>query len=142
MTAPHGFVCLLPGAKPQTAGRWTSLWTTDGDTLSKDGKDYSLADARNAIARRSLPTARKRFPFRVEGQVFHQIIEQAPGRYVVVLVDPGWLNPAERDVTLAAQLPGNWRVTDRFTGEPLGDSRQPLTLPVPAGAFRLVEASR
>jgi hypothetical protein len=140
-TAPHGFVCLLPGEKLQTAGRWTSLWMTDGDNLSKDGKDYSLSDARNAILA-ELAKSAKTFPFRVEGQILHQIIEQAPGRYVIVLVDPGWLNPAERVVTLAAQPTGNWRVTDRLSGAPLGDLRQPLTLPIPAGAFRLIEVSR
>jgi len=140
-TAPHGFVCLVPGGKPQTAGRWTSLWMTDGDKLSKDGKDYSLPNARNAILA-ELANSAKTFPIRVEGQIFHQIIEQSPGRYVIVLVDPGWLNPAERVVTLAAQRPGNWRVTDRLSGAPLGDLRQPLTLRVPSGALRLIEVSR
>jgi len=139
-TAPHGLVCLLPGAKPQTAGRWTSLWMTDGDKLSKDGKNYSLTDARNAIIA-ELATGAKTFPFRVEGQIFHQIIEQAPGRYVILLLDPGWLNPAERVVTLTAQQPGNWRVTDRLTGAPLGNLGQPLTLRIPAGAFRLIEVT-
>jgi hypothetical protein len=140
-TAPHGFVCLLPGAKPQTAGRWTSLWMTDGDKLSKDGKDYSLADARSAIIA-DFAGGMKTFPFRVEGQIFHQIIEQSPGRYVIVFVDPGWLNPAERVVTLAPQLSGNWRVTDRLSGAPLGNLSQPFTLRIPAGAFRLIEVSR
>jgi hypothetical protein len=140
-TAPHGLVCLLPGAKPQTAGRWTSLWTTDGDKLSKDGKDYSLADARIAIVR-ELADGAKTFPFRVEGQVFHQIIEQSSGCYVIVVMDSGWLNPAERVVMLATQLPGQWRVTDRLTGANLGDLGKPLTLRVPAGAFRLIEVSR
>lgn len=139
-TAPHGFVCLLPGAKPQTAGRWTSLWMTDGDKLNKDGKDYSLPNARNAIIAELAANA-KTFPFHVEGQIFHQIIEQAPGRYAMVLVDPGWLNPAERIVTLAAQLSGNWRVNDRLTGTAIGNLSQPLTLRIPAGAFRLIELS-
>lgn len=140
-TAPHGFVCLLPGGKPQTAGRWTSLWTTDGDTLSKDGTEYSLPNARNAIVA-ELARGETTFPFRVEGEVFHQVVAQTPGCYVILLLDPGWLNPAERGVTLAAQQPGHWRVTDRLTGAPLGNLAQPLTLRIPAGAFCLLDVSR
>jgi hypothetical protein len=133
-------VCLLPGGKPQTEGLWNSLWTTDGDTLNKDGKAYSLTAARDAITAELADGARK-FPFRVEGQVFNQIIEEKTNRFVIVLVDSGWLNPADRDVTIAAQLPGNWLATDRLTGGKLGDLREPLSLRVPAGTFRLIEFS-
>ncbi len=137
-TAPHGFVCIVPGGKPQTATRWSSLWMTDGDTLSKDGQNYSLLDARKAIIA-DLAHSAKTFPFHVEGEVFHQIIELNSDRYVIVLVDPGWLNPAERVVTLSAQRPGTWHVTDRLTGVSLGNLSQPLEVSVPAGALRLIE---
>lgn len=138
-TTPHGFVCLLPGAKPQGAPeRWSSVWTTDGDSLTPDGRSTSLADARAAIAA-DVAAGAKQFPFAVEGVVFHQVIEERPDRFVVVLVDPGWLNPASREVTLRAQLAGDWSVADRLTGAPLGDLRQPLAVHVPAGAFRLLD---
>lgn len=140
MTSPHGLVCVLPGAKPKTAGRWKSLWATDGDTLGKDGEDYSLTDARGAIMA-DLNAGAKTFPFCVNGQIFHQIIEQSPGHYVIALVDPGWLDPSERVVTLAPQQRGNWRVADRLTGAPLGNLDQPLTLHVPAGVFRLIDVA-
>jgi hypothetical protein len=132
---------MVPGPMLRSDGPWTSIWMTDGDKLSKDGRDYTLPNARSAILA-ELASSAKTFPFRVEGQIFHQIVEQAPGRYVIVLVDPGWLNPAERVVTLAAQLPGAWRVTDRLSGAPLDSLDRSLTLRVPAGAFRLVEVSR
>lgn len=111
---------------------------TDGDTLSKDGQNYSLLDARKAIIA-DLAHSAKTFPFHVEGEVFHQIIELNSDRYVIVLVDPGWLNPAERVVTLSAQRPGTWHVTDRLTGVSLGNLSQPLEVSVPAGALRLIE---
>jgi hypothetical protein len=139
-TGPQGFVCLLPGGKPQTEGLWNSLWTTDGDTLKKDGKMYSLTAARDAITAELADGARK-FPFRVEGQVFNQIIEETTNRFLIVLVDSGWLNPADQDVKITAQLPGNWLATDRLTGGKLGDLREPLSLRVPAGTFRLIEFS-
>ncbi|MEN9402792.1 MAG: hypothetical protein RL091_1495 [Verrucomicrobiota bacterium] len=136
-TAPHGFVALVPRAADRPGER-TAMWTTDGDKLSRAGKDFTLAEARVALTA-DLAAAARTFPFAVAGRVFHQIIETSHGHYVIALVDPGWLDPANRDVKLTAQLPGNWQVTDRLTGDKLGDLNQPLALRVPAGTFRLLE---
>ncbi len=141
VTSPHGFVCIVPGAGPQAASRWPALWTTDGDRLSRDGKACELTAARAALGA-ELAEGAKRFPIRVEGAVFHQLIESAPGRFVVALADPGWLNPAACDVTLTAQPPGAWRVTDRLTGEAIGGLDKQLAVRVPAGALRLLEIRR
>jgi hypothetical protein len=137
-TAPHGFVCLLPGANPQTAGRWTSVWTTGGDQLSKDGKEQPLAGAREAILA-DLANGAQTFPFRVEGQVFHQIVEQGPGHFAIALVDPGWLNPADRSVLIRPQAAGAWSATDRLTAQQLGALGPGLALTVPAGTLRVLD---
>lgn len=139
-TAPHGFVCVVPGDNPQTAGRWTSVWATDGDRLMKGGETVPLANARAMLAA-ELAAGAKAFPFRVEGHIFHQIIEHAPGHFVVVLVDPGWLDPADREVRIVADS-GNWMFNDRLSGEALGELRQPITVRVPAGVFRILDARR
>jgi hypothetical protein len=139
-TSPHGFVCVVPGGVPQTDERWTSLWVTDGDRLLKAGKPLPFADAR-ALMKSELIAGTKAFPLRVEGRVFHQIIEHAPDHLVVVLVDPGWLDPADREVKIGA-TEGNWAISDRLTGEVLGGLQQPITLRVPAGVFRLLDARR
>lgn len=141
ITAPHGFVCLVPGGKPLTPDRWTSLWTTDGDRLTKDGKTYTLPDARAAIAA-ELDGGAKTLPFRVEGHVFHQVIEISPDRFTITLIDPGWLDPADRDAKIIPNRAGSWRVIDRLTGEKLGDLTKPLGLRVPGGVFRLLDIQR
>jgi len=138
VTAPQGLVCMVPGPTLRSGGPWTSIWTTDGDKLSYKGKDFTLAEARAAITA-ELDEATKRFPFAVKGRVFHQIIEQSRHHYVIALVDPGWLDPADRDVKLAAQVPGRWRVTDRLTGEAIGLIDSSLSITVPAGTLRLLE---
>ncbi len=139
-TSPYGFVCVVPGGVPQTAERWTNLWSTDGDQLWKNGKPVSLADARGLLTA-DLAAGAKTFPLSVEGRVFHQIIEHAPGHLVVVLVDPGWLDPADRNVTITGNH-GSWRITDRLTREALGDSHRPMTLCVPAGVLRILDVWR
>lgn len=137
-TAPHGFVCIVPGSTPRPGGPWVTTWTTDGDALSKDGKTFTLTEARRAITA-DLAKGAAAFPFTVEGQVFHQVIEQPGDRYIIALLDSGWVDPADRDVTLAARRPGSWEVSDRLSASKVGSLDTPLQLRVPAGAFRLLE---
>lgn len=141
VTSPHGFVCIVPGSVPRAGGPWKTVWTTDGDTLQKAGRDYTLAKARTAMLA-DLAEGEKRLPFHIEGRVFHQIIEQSPDHYITVLVDPGWLDPADRTVKLSARLPGMWKLTDRLSGEAVGTLATPLEARVPAGTLRLLEARR
>lgn len=140
-TTPHGFVALVPGGVSHPDGPWKTIWTTDGDTLQKGERSYSLAEARTAMLV-DLAEAETRLPFHVEGRVFQQVVEQSPGHYIIVLVDPGWLDPAERMVELTTRLPGVWTVSDRISGRKLGTLASPLKLTVPAGMMRIVEARR
>ena len=140
-TAPHGFVTVVPGGITQPDGPWKAVWTTDGDSLNKNGRAYSLTEARTALLA-DLADAEKRLPFHVDGRVFHQVVEQSPDRYIIALVDSGWLDPAERTVTLSTRLPGTWKLTDRLSGETLGPLAPSLEPRVPAGALRLLEARR
>jgi len=141
VTTPHGFVCLLTGETPRAGGPWKTVWTTDGDTLQKSGRDYTLAEARTAMLD-DLAEGEKRLPFHVEGHMFHQVIEQSPDYYIIALVDPGWLDPADRTVKLTARLPGIWKITDRLSGEAVGTLAAPLEFLVSAGTLRLLEARR
>ena len=140
-TAPHGFVALVPGGISHPDDSWKTTWTTDGDSLSKDGRVYPLAAARTAILA-DLEAAEKSLPFHVEGRVFHQVVEASPQHYFLALIDPGWVDPAERAVTLSTRLPGTWKLTDRLSGETLGVMSSPVVVRVPAGALRLLEARR
>jgi hypothetical protein len=138
MTAPHGFVCVLPGAPSEASRRWSSVWTTDGDTLAKEGRRIPLADAKLSLAS-DLTAGAKVLPFHVGGRVFHQIIEQTPSHFVIILVDPGWLDPADREVRIHANAQGGWSVSDRLSDEHLGDLGRPLAVRVPAGLVRLLD---
>jgi hypothetical protein len=140
-TTPHGFVALVPGGISRPDSPWKTVWTTDGDTLSKGGRSYPLVEARTALLV-DLAAAESSLPFHVEGRVFHQVVEQTPESYIVTLIDPGWVDPAERTVRLSSRLPGRWIVTDRLTGQALGGLDAPLELRVPAGALRLLEVRR
>ncbi len=137
-TAPHGLVALVPGGVSSADGPWKTVWTTDGDTLSKDGRNYPLLEARAALTA-DLAAGTRTHPFAVTGQVFHQVIEASPRHYIIALVDSGWLTPADRVVRITARLPGGWQATDRLTGEEIGPVEDGMSITVPAGSFRLLE---
>jgi hypothetical protein len=85
---------------------------TDGDQLSKGGKPFSLDAARTAI-QADLKAGTEKLPFQVEGHVLWLVVAQAEDRYVICLIDRGWVDPAPRSVTLRAQTPGTWAASDR-----------------------------
>ena len=138
VTAPNGFVCLLPGPAPHAGGPWTTVWTTDGDSLSRDERAIPLEEAREQLLQ-DLAAGEARAPIHVEGRVFHQVIEEGPNHYVVALVDPGWLDPADREAKVTIRLPGTWSVRDRLDGQALGTPNGPLSVTVPGGTLRILE---
>ncbi len=140
VTSPFGFVCLLPGPPPQATSPWTTVWTTDGDQLSQGGKSYPLAAARAAMEA-DLTAGAAKLPFGVEGRVFWQVVSQPNNRYVICLMDPGWVDPAARTAVLRTHRPGTWRAADRLTGQALGPIGPGLELNIPAGVFRLIDVS-
>ncbi len=138
ITAPHGFVCIIAGPIQRQDGPWSTIWTTDGDTLSHDGSVVPLGEAREKIMK-DLTTGEVSAPIHVEGVVFHQVIKESTNRYFVVLVDPGWVNPAEREAKVTIRLPGIWYVRDRLSGQELGTLNDQFSITVPAGTLRLLE---
>jgi len=136
---PFGFTALLAGSTPSGSGTpWTATWATDGDKLSKAGRPFELEAARDAM-RTDLQAGAQKFPFRVEGEIFWQLVSQGPGQFLLYLIDPGYLAPADRGVVIRSQSTGVWQATDRLTGQALGAVEQGLALTVPAGTFRLIE---
>ena len=67
------------------------------------------------------------------------IVSQGPGQFMLYLIDPGYLDPADRAVVIRAQMPGVWQATDRLTHQTLGAIDQGLPMTVPAGTFRFVQ---
>jgi hypothetical protein len=139
---PAGFVALLAGSAP-TASHvpWTIPWTSNGDRLANLQGPASLDAARSAI-HADLQAGVRKFPFSVEGEIFWQLVSQGDGQFLLYLIDPGYVDPAERTVAVHLQTSGDWLATDRLTGAQLGDLRHPLEVRVPAGALRLIQLFR
>ena len=136
-----GLVTLVPGRAEKELTSypwWNTVWRTDGDAFLNgdsvaDGGKKILADMRRSAAK---------LPFRVEGDVYWQLILQDENTYHLYLIDPGYVYPELRTAQVIAQLPGSWTARDRITGNTLGTVAETISVEVPAGLLRLLELTR
>lgn len=139
---PYGAVAMVPaGADLAKVVGVRDWWHTDGVALWRDGGPRLTGQAAYDAAARSFEQAAQELPFRAHGDdVFCQVHRMGDGQWRVFLVDPGWVDPREREVRLAVQVPGNVSLTDRLTGEALPVADGQARLLVPAGGLRIVDA--
>ncbi len=138
-SAPWGFPLIAPeyalgqGLVPRECD-----WRTDGVVFHHDGEALTGAEAREEVLA-DFASAAETLPFRLEGDAFMQANRLGEGRVRIILIDPGFLDPADRDVTL--HVPDEVAtLVDLLSGEPIGLENGSARLIVPAGAFRLLEA--
>lgn len=114
---------------------YNEVWHTDGAVLKKDGQVKSMAELLTA-----LETQSQTLPFRVKGDAVWNVIQQSETLYHIILIDPGFVNPKDRTVTLETNLTGNWVAYDRLTQQEINPVfAGGISIDVPAGAFRILE---
>jgi len=138
-STPYGFVAIVPELRGIGEGSvFRRGIVTDGAFFYAGGKKNGLAYRARAIA--ALREGAKSLPFAVEGDAFVQVQRFNPRYYRVYAVDPGFLDPAERDVKLRVQLRGRVAsVRDIINGMNLAVRGRLIEFKVPAGAFRILD---
>lgn len=157
---PYGLVTMLPGEPAAGSPRAASpKWETDGDRLIRGGGtsfahsfEPTLAEqqAAKAAMLEDLAAGAAAFPVRVTGdEVFSQTVQIAQtstapnqAKFVLYLVDPGFLTPAARNVTVTGNRSGTWTAVDRLTRANIPLTVNSATLWVPAGGIRVIELTR
>lgn len=139
---PYGpFVFVPARADLDAVPRVREWWHTDGEFIWREGGPKMKGDEAARALRESFERSAAELPFRPFGDdVFFHTLLVAPDRYRIYAIDPGWLDPAERRITVKVQLPGAVQVRDLLSGEelPVRDGGFPLV--VPAGTLRILEA--
>lgn len=139
-TTPFGLPALVPDFVEPSRCPWAKgAWETDGRWWFEGSKRRSGLDARSSVLQ-SFDQASRSLPLRVEGSAFMQVQRIGPEILRATLVDCGFLNPADRAVTVRARagLRVN-KVVDLLSGAPLEVNEGATALVVPAGAFRIIE---
>jgi lambda-carrageenase len=141
---PYGPFAIVPAPADLNAvvgvEEW---WHTDGVRVwRKGGPKLTGAEAGEAL-RESFEQGATRLPFRATGDdVFLQTLRLEDGRYRIYLIDPGWLDPRTRRVSLRVQLPGEYDLCDSLTGAAIPQSDRSAMVEVPAGSLRILDATR
>ena len=138
---PYGLVAFVPEhANRDSVAHVHDWWHTDGTYVWKnEGQKYTGQEAANRL-RADFEAAANQLPFRQEGDaVFMQTVRMAEGHYRLFLVDPGWINPQDRDVTVRVQLPGEYRVTNVLNNTPHSVANHRFSTTVPAGLFTILD---
>lgn len=140
---PYGAVVFVPAVADLGAvSNIDEWWHTDGVYLWREGGPKLSGIAAAQALEESFEKAADKLPFRALGDdVFFHSVEMEPGRYRLYAIDPGWLDPREREVKILAQLPGNFDFRDLLSNTPVAASENHISLTVPAGSLRILEAT-
>jgi len=140
---PYGPFVIVPAhAELEAVPGVTEWWHTDGVYAWREGGPRLTGMAAARALKESFERAAAALPFRPFGHAFFQTLRLSEGVYRLYAIDPGWLDPADRPLTVRIQLPGEFHVTDMLTGDrvPVRDGK--FHMDVPAGSLRIVEARR
>ena len=140
---PYGLVAFVPEHADTNDVANVSEWIhTDGLSVWKGSGPKYTGPAAVPFLERQFEAAAAKLPFRVRGHAFLQTLRTGPDQYRLFLVDPGWLDPAERQVQVDIQLEESYSVKDLLSGEVLKFSGRSFPVTVPAGLFRIIEVER
>ena len=139
---PYGPIVFVPAhADLKNVVGVDDWWHTDGISVWREGGPKLTGVKAAEALRESFEKAAERLPFRALGDdVFFHSVRLDDGTYRIYAIDPGWLDPANRNIRIQTQLPGRWQLTDALTGENLPSAGERTPLLVPAGALRILNA--
>jgi lambda-carrageenase len=139
---PYGAVAIVPAAFDLTKVRGVDeWWHTDGIAVWREGGPRLTGNQAAEALQSSFEAAAAKLPFRYLGDdVFFHSVEVERGVYRLFAIDPGWLDPVDREIAIAVQLQGSFRFRDMLRGVELMPVDGKLSVKVPAGGFRMLEA--
>lgn len=151
--ADHGHVTWFQHETPTElfSKGFAEVWETDGNTIQRfyRGSEGTIVSSDkftewNPELEYALSGSSLQLIMPITGNVVSHVIKQSDRHYQVILIDPGYLDPADRMAQISlVNLPypaNNWKVKDRLTGEFITSS-DPASrkVRVLAGLFRVLD---
>lgn len=119
--------------------RFSYMLKTDGKYWIDENGIRTTAGTQIASVQNSLEEAAGRLPVRVSGDVSWSVIRIDPTHLRVILIDPGYLDPADRDAVIMLQQLEGVKCTDILSGEELSIKDRNIQLKVPMGILRVID---
>lgn len=135
---PYGMTAIIP-AETKANDRFKNITVTDGQYFyDKRGNRFSAKEYK-PIVEASLTEAAERMPVIVKGDVHWSVTRLDPEHLRVTLIDPGFLDPTERQAEIFLQHLEGIHCTDILSGESLKIKGERISVTVPAGVFRILD---
>lgn len=138
--APHGMVAIVPDEMDiRTRGRFRTKISTDGESFYDEHGLRRPPGEYQSEVQKALHTAGSRLPLVVRGRVHWSAARLDPTHVRVTLVDPGYLDPDDRDAKIVFQHLDPVTCTDILSGVNLPIARRTVEVRVPAGTWRIMD---
>jgi hypothetical protein len=133
------FPLIVPLTAAAGAARGNSpAWSTNGADWYLDG--VCKPDVSTSDVAREMDAANADRPIVIEGDAFARVQELGGIGYRVTIVDSGYLDPADREVTIRCAAVGDEKsASDALTGQSLESRDGAVLVVVPAGGFRIID---
>ena len=135
---PHGLVSIIPDDTPLRGTRFDRKITTDGRYFYDGSARHDPAEYKPEVEKAAWEHA-ARLPVRVRGNVHWSAVRLDANHIRVTLVDPGYLDPADREATVIAQGLQTTRCTDVLRRENLKLLNNAVRVKVPMGTIRVLD---
>jgi hypothetical protein len=122
-----------------TRGLFSHVFETDGQHFYDEKGTQRSASEYQSTVETALREAGQRLPVRIDGKVHWSVVRLDPKHVRITLIDPGYLDPADRNAEIVLQHLEAVNCTDILSGEtlPMGGGR--VVLQIPAGVLRIVD---
>ncbi len=135
---PFGMTAIIP-SETSTTGRFKKILVTDGQYFYDDqGAQHSASEYKPVVIK-ELEAAASGLPVLVRGEVHWSVVRLDEKHLRITLIDPGYLDPAQRTAVILLQNVEGKSCTDILSREviPINDSR--ISVTIPAGIFKIVD---
>ena len=137
---PYGLIAIVPAhADLENVPGIKTWWHTDGIYVWQDEKQKLTGREAGCALKTAFEQAATQLPFRTQEAVFLQTLKIDDNTYRLFIIDPGWLTPETRHVSIQVQMGQPVFVTDVLSNEKIAVADNQIHLTVPAGAFRILE---
>ena len=137
--APYGLVPIIPDDVDITGTRFRTKISTDGQYYY-DAEGRSIAaKVHQPVVEQLLKESADRLPVRVFGDAHWSVVRLDSAHVRVTLIDPGYLDPADREAEIVLQHMNGLRCIDILSGEALPVENGRIHVMVPMGTLRIVD---
>lgn len=138
--APYGMVVMIPDeASPEQRSRFSRVLSTDGERFfDEQGQSHGPAEYAPTVEK-ALREAAAQLPILVQGEAHWAASRLDASHIRVTLIDPGYVDPAERAVAVVCQTIEPVSATDILSRESLPLDKGAIRLAIPAGSMRVID---